>query len=949
MEEKNKEIDYKNTINLPQTDFAMKANLPQKEPLVLKNWEEIDIYKRLIEKSKSSPKYILHDGPPYANGNIHIGHALNKILKDIIVKYKAMSGFAAPYVPGWDCHGLPVEHQLFKELGKRKDEVEQVFFRKKAHDFAMKYANIQREEFKRLGVFGDWQNPYLTLAHSYEAAIIRSFGALVEKGYIYKGCKPVNWCYSCETALAEAEVEYEEHASPSIYVKFEIENANKISEKEKLKSKKLYVVIWTTTPWTLLGNVACAVHPDFTYVLVELESQMLILEKHLVCNIFEKAGIRDYKVIQEIKGSDLENTTYKHPFGLGRGKVVLADYVSLEDGSGIVHTAPGYGAEDFLTGKKYNLDMVMQVDTKGCFFKDTFGFGGMHVLKANTPIVQKLKELGLLLLSGEILHSYPHCWRCKNPIIFRATDQWFMSIDHHELRKKLLAAIKEVKWIPDFGENRISTMIENRPDWCLSRQRLWGVPLPIFYCENCNHRPILDKDLIEEFAKIVDKDGTDSWFIKDADEILPKGYVCPFCSKRNFVKEKDILDVWFDSGVSAQAVLKPDPNLGYPADLYLEGSDQHRGWFQASLIPAMAIDGYAPFKAVLTHGHVVDGEGKKMSKSQGNVIAPQEVIAKLGADVLRLWVASSDYNDDIRISEEFLSRVSESYRKIRNTLKFILGNLYNFDPGKDCLSYAELLEVDRWALSALHNLIKQVNAAYNNFLFYQVSKIIYNFCIIEMSSFYLDILKDRLYTFPSKSKARRSAQTVLYEIASVITRIIAPILSFTAEEAYGFFPGRKEKSIFFSAWPSYEGKFVNERLNNIWRFLFAVRDSVLKDLENARNQKLIGNSLEAKIIIFHREKDTEGLKILKDHLAQLPSIFIVSQVELNSNIDTVALPVYNVNFLKANLDVETQELKIKVENAQGKKCVRCWNYSLSVGSNKNHPKLCERCLANISS
>ncbi|MBU4305691.1 MAG: isoleucine--tRNA ligase [Candidatus Omnitrophica bacterium] len=939
-------MDYKQTINLPKTDFPMKADLPKKEPLILEAWQRQAIYEKIMEHTRHCPRYVLHDGPPYANGNIHIGHALNKILKDMIIKYKTLQGFCAPFIPGWDCHGLPVELQLFKELKKRKDEVAQVEFREKAHDFAMKFVEIQREEFKRLGIFGYWDTPYLTLSHEYEASIIRAFGALVQNGYVYKGTKPVNWCCQCETALAEAEVEYDNHASPSIFVKFPVKDVAGIPAMNAVSGNKVFIVIWTTTPWTLFGNVACAVHPDFTYVLVKTNNEILIMEQNLSGSVLEKAGINDYEIVGQVRGANLEHLEYTHPFELRTGKVVLADYVSSEDGSGVVHTACGYGAEDFLTGKRYNLDILMQVDGKGRFFETTPLVGGMHVFKANKKIPEQLIERGLLLWQGTIQHSYPHCWRCKEPIIFRATEQWFMNIEHEGLRKKILDTIKSVAWVPQFGENRISSMVENRPDWCLSRQRLWGVPIPVFYCESCN-KAILDHEVIENFAAIVEKEGTNSWFKKEAGELLPKGFVCPECGRGKFNKEKDILDVWFDSGVSHQAVVRKNPLLQYPADLYLEGSDQHRGWFQAALITAMAIEGTAPFKEVLTHGFIVDGEGKKMSKSRGNVIAPQEVIGKLGADVLRLCIASSDYNDDVRMSQEILARVSESYRKIRNTLKFILGNLFDFDPDKDALAYEELMEIDRWALSVLHTLISQVERAYDKFIFHQAVKLVYNFCIVEMSSFYLDVLKDRLYTFAPASRRRRSSQTVLYEILMALIKIIAPILSFTAEEAYGFAPGSKPESVFLGQWPRVNEKYVDERLNNTWKFLLDVRTCVLKVLEEARSAQLIGNSLEAKVIIRYNPQQQNTARLLTGYEEQLPGIFIVSEVELISAIDRDGLPSYNVEILKGKSVLEESQLVISVEKATGKKCVRCWNYSQSVGKDEEHPALCKRCVDNL--
>ncbi len=941
-----KEIDYKNTINLPQTGFSMKADLPKKEPIILAKWQEEDIYAKIMQNTKDSPKYILHDGPPYANGNIHIGHALNKILKDIILKYKTLQGFNTPYVPGWDCHGLPVEHQLFKKMGKRKGEVEQVVFREKAQEFALSFVDIQKEQFKRLGIFGDWDNPYLTLAHKYEAEIIRSFGILAAKGYIYKGTKPVNWCCNCETALAEAEVEYDNHNSPSIFVKFALNDTKSIAVKALHNIGKASIVIWTTTPWTLMGNVACAVHPDFTYVFAKIKDEVLILEKGLIISVFEKMGIEKYEIIGEVRGRELEKVEYEHPLGLRKGMVVLADYVSCEDGTGVVHIAPGYGGDDFLVGKRYKLDVLMQVNDRGVFFENIPEVGNIHIVKASKMIVEKLQDIGALLWSGSIAHSYPHCWRCKKPIIFRATEQWFMSIDHNNLRSKVLEVIKNVKWVPDFGEKRITSMVENRPDWCLSRQRLWGVPIPVFYCKSCNE-PVVDPGVIEGVAKIVETEGTNSWFKRSSAELMPKGFKCPKCDCAEFDKENDILDVWFDSGVSHQSVLRSNKALQYPADLYLEGSDQHRGWFQAALISAMAIEESAPFKEVLTHGFIVDGDGKKMSKSSGNVIAPQQIIDRLGVDVLRLCIASSDYNDDVRMSQEIIARVSESYRKIRNTLKFALGNLADFDPGKDSVEYLDLMEIDRWALSVLNGLLLQVTQAYDGFVFHQAIKLVYNFCIVQMSSFYLDVLKDRLYTFGKKNQQRRSAQTVLYEILKVLTAIIAPVLSFTAEEVNSFIPGEKPESVFLSSWPKVRNDYIKNDLNNTWKFILDVRNCVLKTLEIARADKLIGNSLQAKVIIGCEMENKNICRLLQNYLDEWPYIFIVSEVALNLDIDTENFSAYNINLQKPNAQLENGVINVRVEKAGGEKCVRCWNYSKSIGNNQQHPKLCERCIKNL--
>ncbi|MCX7661275.1 MAG: isoleucine--tRNA ligase, partial [Candidatus Omnitrophica bacterium] len=655
-------INYKNTLNLPKTDFSMKADLAKREPLFLKKWGEINLYELIRKNSQGRPKYILHDGPPYANGDIHIGHALNKILKDIIVRYKTMQGFDAPFVPGWDCHGLPVEHQLFKELKITKYDISQLDFRKKAYEYAKKYVSIQREEFIRLGVLGDWENPYLTLEPQYEAKIIRSFRKLVEKGYIYRGLKPVNWCFNCETALADAEVEYEEHTSPSIYVKLRIEDKD---------YQDSYLVIWTTTPWTLLSNTAVAVHPDFIYSYIETLEGKIFVAKQLLARFSSETDIREFRVIKELRGKELEGLVYDLGLLSRKGKVILADFVSGEEGTGLVHIAPGHGAEDYSVGLKYKLEIIMPVDEKGRFNKTIEEFSGLNVFQANILVIQRLKDLGQLVHQSQILHSYPHCWRCKNPVIFRATKQWFLSVEHLSLRERLLDAIEKVNWIPSQGKERISSMVKLRPDWCLSRQRYWGVPIPSIICKDCKEE-FLNLEVIDKFEELTLKEGSDCWFLYPLEEFLPKGLSCPRCKQKEFLKGQDILDVWFDSGVSHQAVLKENEKLGFPADLYLEGSDQHRGWFQSSLIPAICIDDLAPFRSVLTHGFVVDAKGQKMSKSQGNVISPFEVIDEFGADILRIWVASSDYKDDIRISLDILRNLAESYRKIRNTIRFIL-------------------------------------------------------------------------------------------------------------------------------------------------------------------------------------------------------------------------------------------------------------------------------------
>ncbi|MDP3142608.1 MAG: isoleucine--tRNA ligase [Candidatus Omnitrophota bacterium] len=931
-------MDYRKTLNLPQTEFPMKAGLAQKEPQILSEWEQQDLYQLMGEKGKGRPKYVLHDGPPYANGDIHLGHALNKTLKDIIVRYKTMQGFDSPYVPGWDCHGLPVEHQLLKELKINKSQIGQVEFRKKAHDYAIKYVGIQKEEFKRLGCFGDWKNPYLTLNHEYEFGIVNSFAELVKKGFIYRGFKPVNWCFRCETALAEAEVEYENHTSPSVYVKFKVKNPEALSG---LPKKDLFLVIWTTTPWTLLANVAVAAHAEFTYAFFAMGEEILIMEKNLGQQALEKAKIKDYKILKEVKGKDLDGLTYAHPFAAGDNcRVVLVDYVAPDEGTGLVHTAPGHGQDDYHTGIKYNLSVLMPVDGKGNFDKSVPEFAGQNVFTANENIITGLKEKGVLLHAENISHSYPHCWRCKNPVIFRATEQWFMAIDHNHLREDLIRVIKEdIKWIPPAGEERILGMVSTRPDWCLSRQRYWGVPIPAIQCVLCE-KWILDEKIVRNFAQIVLKEGTDSWFAKDIAEILPKGFKCPSCGKSEFKKGTDILDVWFDSGVSHQSVLKNNPDMKLPCDLYLEGSDQHRGWFQASLIPSMAIDGRPPFTGVLTHGFVVDGEGKKMSKSMGNVISPLDVMKDSGADILRLWVAGSDYREDIRISKQILDRLIEAYRKIRNTIRFLLANNFDFNPENNLVAYADLLEIDKWALHKLEQAIKAVNESFAQFDFSSAYRKIYSFCNEDLSAVYLDILKDRLYTFPADSKERRAAQTVLHYCLNALVRLLAPIIPFTAEEVFKYLPkAQKDKpveSVHLLDWPKENKEWDNPAIEEKFSTLVLLRPFVLKALEDFRGSGKIGSSLEAKVIL--EITDQKKFTYLQNNHEELTAFFIVSQVEIKK--------VSKLN--KESPGAEFADLAIIIENAVGTKCSRCWNFSESVGKDSMHPTLCARCLKAIS-
>ena len=925
--------DYQKTLNLPKTDFSMKAGLAQKEPVMLSDWAKDEIYKKIRQKSHGRKSFILHDGPPYANGNIHIGHALNKILKDIIVRYKTMKGFDSLYVPGWDCHGLPIEHQLLKDLKTTKAEVECVSFRKKAHDYAMKYVDIQREEFKRLGIFAEWENPYLTLAPEYEYWILKSLAELNKKGYVYRRLKPVNWCFSCETALAEAEVEYENHTSPTVYVKFPVNNPEVLGLP---KGKKVSLLVWTTTPWTLLANVAVALNAQFKYVVIDAAGETLIIEKTLSVPVLEKAGVQSFKVIKELDGIELTQLVYTHPFAKKNNcPVVAVDYVTKEDGTGLVHTAPGHGQEDYQTGVKYKLDVLMPVNGRGVFTEDGSPFTGEHVFKANPLIVEDLKKRGLLFIHQDITHSYPHCWRCKKPIIFRATEQWFMSIDHQGLRKKLKEAIAtQVKWIPAAGEERIAAMVSTRPDWCLSRQRYWGVPIPAIVCRGCKDQQKLLTPVIEHLADLVKQHGSDVWFEKDIKELLPYGFSCPDCGGKDFQKANDILDVWFDSGVSHQAVFRTLIDRDLPADLYLEGSDQHRGWFQSSLIPSIAINGKPPYRQVLTHGFVVDGEGRKMSKSLGNVVKPQEIIQNFGADILRLWVASSSYNDDVRISKEIVDRLVDGYRKIRNTVRYLLGNLDGFNPDAHMVPYSKLTDLDRWALNALAKMMESVNSGYEQYDFVGVYKTVHGFCNEDLSSIYLDILKDRLYTSAALGLERRSAQTVLYHILDVIVRILAPIMCFTADEIFSLMT---KGSVHASAhnvhlldWPAIDPQWRSNAIEEQFAGLMELRPYVLKALEEKRRGGEIGSSLEARVI-FETTSDRDET-YLKSHSAIVHTIFIVSQVEVN-RVEEVNSPI-NEQYGKTS---------IRVEKAFGEKCSRCWNYKTDVGSESQHPALCASC------
>jgi len=894
----------------------MKANLSRLEPSLTAFWDKINVYKRMRKTRAGQPKFILHDGPPYANGRIHIGHALNKILKDIVIKYKNLRGFDCPYVVGWDCHGLPVEHQLFKELQLTKHDVEIIDFRKKARDYALRFVDLQRNDFQRLGLLSDWNNPYLTLDHGYERDVLRLLEILASEGYVYRGRKPVNWCPRCETALAEAEVEYLDKQSDSLHVLFKVTHDNGIFS--DLKKNPCYFLIWTTTPWTLVSNVAVAVHPQLAYSIIEHQQRYIVVAKDLL-PAAEKALKNTSVVIKTVKGSDLESVVLEHPFLLRKSPVILADFVSNQEGSGCVHIAPGHGAEDFSLVKPYNLDIIMPVNHKG-IFEEPAMFAGKNVQQANDLVISQLREKKRLVSHETIRHSYPHCWRCEQPIIFRATFQWFIDVNKNSLRSQALAAIEKVRWIPHSGKERMRTMVSARPDWCISRQRLWGIPIPALRCLYC-HQVILDKTVIRQAATVFEKRGSDSWFQQPVEDFLPSGFSCPSCKKTRFLKEFDILDVWFESGASFYAVCKKHPDLQFPADLYLEGSDQHRGWFQVSLLPSVATEQQAPFKTILTHGFVVDGEGKKMSKSLGNVIAPQEIITRYGAEILRLWAAYADYREDVKISENILRQLVDMYRKVRNTFRFMLGTIYDFNAEKCSPVYENLLEVDRFMLSKLAMLSDEVISSYQDYSFYKVCQKIFNFCNLDLSSFYLDILKDRLYTFSKNSQPRRSAQFVLSRIVERLTVLIAPILSFTAEEVYQNQDGlaKKHDSVFLVTLDDTpDATWRNPELTARWERLLAIRKLVLKEIELKREEGAIGSSLEASVKLSCPADD---YAICKDRLDTLKEIFIVS-----------------------DLVVCQGPLSITVGKAQGEKCVRCWNFSQLNPAGSEFSGLCAKCI-----
>ena len=917
-------VDYGKTLNLPETSFPMRASLPEKEPQIQKELFDNDLYEKILKKNEGHESFILHDGPPYANGEIHAGHALNKILKDTIVRYKSLKGYYSPYVPGYDTHGMPTEKKAIEKLGLDRSKIPVTKFRDTCKEFTSNYKELQTGGFKRLGVLGDWEHPYVTYDPNMEARQIGVFGDMYKKGYIYKGLKPVYWCTDCETALAEAEIEYKDVTGSSIYVKFPVKDS-----KGKFDSKNTFIVIWTTTPWTLPGNLAITLGEDFDYSIVEANGERYVIASELVEKVMGIAEIKEYKEIQKLKGKELEGVLCKHPF-LDRDSVVIMgseDTVNVEltEGTGAVHTAPGYGKEDYMAGQKYNLGIVVTVDSKGHQTEGAGPFEGMYYAKANKEITKWLEENGYLLKETQISHSYPHCWRCKKPVIYRATPQWFASVDG--FREKVLEAIKTVKWHPTWGEDRMTEMIKGRNDWCISRQRTWGVPLPIFYCKDCEE-PYVTEESIKKIQNIFREKGSNAWYDMKEEELMPEGAKCSKCGCTHFKKETDIMDVWFDSGSTHQSVLV-ERGLPYPADLYLEGNDQYRGWFQSSLLTSVATNGMAPYKEVLSCGFVVDGQGRKMSKSLGNGVSPIDVCNKYGADILRLWVLSADYTMDVSLSDDILKGISDVYRKIRNTARYILGNTYDYNPDEP-VAYEDLQEIDKWALTRLNKLVRDCTKDYDEYNFSSCYHDINQFCVVDMSSFYLDIIKDRLYTSKKDSLERRAAQTTMYIILDSLVKILAPMISFTAEEIWKEMKHTKEEtveSVMLTDFPQVNEKYDNEELTEKWNRIIKLKDIVSKELENARAEKTIGHSLNAKVTIYAEGAQYE---FIKQNLELLETVFIISAIDV-----------------KENERKDEVKLGVKVEGAPGEKCERCWMYSETVGEDKEHPTICHRCSENI--
>ncbi len=916
-------LDYQKTLQLPKTDFPMRASLPKREPEMLQHWQKKEFYAQLqsLGKELGLPDYILHDGPPYANGHIHMGTALNKVLKDLVIRSRSMEGYRVPYVPGWDTHGLPIELRAIKDLGKeRADTADSILeLRKRCREYALHYLDIQREEFKRLGIWGDWDNPYVTLAPEYEAKQIEIFGKMAEKGYITRALKPVYWCADCATALAEAEIEYEERRSPSIYVRFAVKDGKGI-----LPEKDTYFVIWTTTPWTIPANLGICLNAHLDYVVIETNIGNLVVAKGLLEDFASKVELDDYKVIAEFKGDQLENIVCSHPLYERESIVILGDHATLEAGTGCVHTAPGHGQEDYAVGIKYGLDVFAPVDANGVFTEAAGRYQGIQIFDANKIICDDLEEAGALIKLDFVEHSYPHCWRCKKPVFFRGTEQLFASISG--FRQVMLDEIDEVQWIPSWGADRITNMVKDRQDWCISRQRIWGVPIPLFYCEGCGEA-IINEQTTEQVASIFRKEGSDAWWAKSVKELLPKDFVCPKCENTSFTKEKDIMDVWFDSGVSHAAVLQQREELSWPADLYLEGSDQHRGWFQSSLSTSAAAYNQAPFKSVLTHGFVVDGEGKKMSKSLGNVMEPAKIIQRYGADILRMWVASSEYRADIRVSQDILKQLSDAYRRIRNTARFILGNISDFNPSVDGIRYENLTDIDQWVLHNLFVLSENVRQAYNKFEFHTVYHRIYQFCSVDLGGFYLDVLKDRLYCDSPAGVNRRSSQTAMHLVLVELVKLLAPMMVFTADEIWQYLPEANNiESVHLARWEQLPDVYYNVAIEKKWASVLEVRHLVTKALEEARGNKRLGSSNDATVTIIGDRESIDKLQPFADSLAML---YIVSDVRLITK-DRVG------------------EISVEVELAETEKCERCWRRVDNI-IEKEQGHICKRCHTVINS
>ncbi len=927
-------MDYKKTLNLPNTDFPMKGNLAQREPERLKKWNEADLYQKIRQAFAGRPQFILHDGPPYANGEIHIGHAVNKVLKDIIIKSKTLSGFDAPYVPGWDCHGLPIELMVEKKIGKAGIKVSPAVFRKACREYAGKQVEIQKEAFVRLGILGDWSNPYLTMDFAFEADIVRSLGKISQKSHIIAGAKPVHWCTDCGSALAEAEVEYEDKHSPAIDVRFQVVDENVFMNlchhaPEHEGQGPLSVVIWTTTPWTLPANQGVALNPDLEYVVVQCESERLVVAEALLKDTMLRYGNDNYHVIGYCKGSAWEYQLLQHPFYDRQVPIILGDHVTTEAGTGAVHTAPGHGQDDYIVGKKYGLPIDNPVGGDGVFLPNTELFAGEHVFNANAHVLEVLETRGNLVHQQAILHSYPHCWRHKTPIIFRATPQWFISMNQNKLREQALAEVKRVEWIPEWGQARIESMIEGRPDWCISRQRTWGVPITFFIHKETRELHPRTAELIEQVAKRIEEKGIEAWFELEKEEILGS-------EASDYEKMSDTLDVWFDSGVTHACVLDKREQLRSPADLYLEGSDQHRGWFQSSLLASVAMNDVAPYKAVLTHGFTVDKNGEKMSKSKGNVIPPQSVMKNLGADVLRLWIASTDYRSEMRVSDEILERTSDGYRRLRNTARFLLSSLNDFDPAQDLVATKDLLALDRWMIDRTLLLQEEVKAAYETYQFQHIYQKVHHFCVLDLGGFYLDIIKDRQYTAKANGVARRSAQTAMYHVIEALTRWLAPIISYTADEIWQYIPGVRSESVFLEGW--YEGLTKldeNTSMNReFWQKIMAVRTAVSKELEKSRGKGDIGSSLNAEVELYCNAELYEALSQLS---GELHFIFITSNASLMAD-----------QFAPDDaIQTELEGVKLKVIVSEHKKCVRCWHQRYDVGEHVEHPELCGRCVENV--